>query len=504
MKTVSQLLVTLLLATGLSALSPVKNPCSAIAAPAVPGARVLSVTGVERPAGEAGVPGRPPIPGVPARCEVTVELSHADAGDRVRVEVWLPLSGWTGRFLGTGGGGFATGFSAEGLAPAVKGGFAAAATDGGLGINPVSPRSWALDAAGRVNWGLLTNFAARSVHDMTLAGKAVTRSFYGRSASFSYWNGCSTGGRQGLAEAQLHPRDYDGIVAGAPAMDMPRFSMAQFWPQVVMNQERTRPSACEFDAFTRAAVDECDLLDGVADRVIGDPAACRFDPARLVGAPLPCGSTVSAAAAEVVRRIWEGPRGYSGRLGQGLVKGGSFAAVAGPAPLPIADNWIKYFVGRDPGMDTSKIDYIGFERLVFASTGAYDHLLATDRADLSAFRAGGGKLLVWHGLADAEIAPGTTIDYWNRVQRATGGTDDFFRLFLAPGSGHCGSGVGVSPVDPLRAVIDWVEHGRAPDTLPAATTDAKTTRDLCRHPRKPVYDGHGDPNSAASFTCTPA
>ncbi|SDM28065.1 tannase/feruloyl esterase family alpha/beta hydrolase [Allokutzneria albata] len=502
MKKVCQLLVTLMLAAGLPAAIPAKSACAAVSAPAVPGARVLSVSGVERPAGEAGMPGRPPITGVPARCEVTVVLSHPDTDDRVRVEVWLPLRGWTGRFLGTGGGGFATGFSAEGLAPAVKDGFAAAATDGGIGLNPISPAAWALDASGRVNWGLLTNFATRSVHDMTVVGKAVTRSFYGRAPAYSYWNGCSTGGRQGLAEAQLHPRDYDGIVAGGPAIDMPRSSLAQFWPQVVMNQERTRPSACEFDAFTRAAVDDCDLLDGVADRVIGDPAACRFDPARLVGTKTPCGTTITAATAEVVRRIWDGPRGHTGRLGQGLVKGGSFAELAGAAPLPIADNWIRYFLGRDPGMDTTKIDYSAFERLVFASTATYDHLLANTRPDLSAFRAAGGRLLVWHGLADAEIAPGTTIDYRERVERVTGPADGFFRLFLAPGSGHCGTGVGVAPVDPMGAMIAWVERGRAPDTLAAATADGRTTRDLCRHPRVPIYDGHGDPDSATSFRCS--
>ncbi|MFB9905697.1 tannase/feruloyl esterase family alpha/beta hydrolase [Allokutzneria oryzae] len=511
-------LLSLVSLTGLPApRSGVATACASVPAPAVPGAHVLSVTGVERPAGPAGVPGRPPIPDVPARCEVTVLLTHPGANDRVEVQVWLPSSGWNGRFLGTGGGGFATGFSAEGVAPAVKGGFAAAATDGGIGINPVSPEAWALDARGRVNWGLLTNFGSRSVHDMTVVGKAVTASFYGRAATYSYWNGCSTGGRQGLAEAQLHPEDYDGIVASVPAIEMPRFSMAQFWPQVVMNQERTFPTACEFDAFTSAAVRACDSLDGVVNGVIGDPRQCRFDPALLVGTKILCGGeelTISAATAEVVRRIWEGPRGWSGQLGAGLVKGGSFSALAGTvtrpdgstvgAPLPIAENWVKYFVRRDPGMDTTKITYAEFERLVWQSTATYDHVLANTGPDLSAFRAAGGKMITWHGLADSEIAPDTTIGYRDRVERAMGGAaraDEFHRLFLAPGTGHCGSGVGTEPVDPLAAVVAWVERGQAPDILPAASRDAKVTRNLCRYPLVSTYDGHGDPDSAASFRC---
>lgn len=476
--------------------------CGGITAPTVPGAEVVSVASVERH--DFVVPPDPfhpePITDIPAFCEVTLTLTHPGANDSVAVEVWLPLDTWNGRFLGTGGGGYAPGFFDYELAPGVKSGFAAVSTDAGIGGDIVSPAAWALTADGSVNRELLTNFASRSVHDMTVAGKAVTRQFYGRAANYTYWNGCSTGGRQGLMAAQKYPHDYDGIVATAPAVNWTKFLVADQWPQVVMNEMGNFPTPCELQAFNDAAVAACDRLDKVADGVIGDPARCRFDPYELVGKVVDCGggaTTISRADAAVVAKIWAGPGVWSG-----LPRGAQFWGIAGTTedgtagvPFQISDDWVRYFVEKDPAFDTTTVGYGDWYRHFALSYAEYRDVIDTSNPDLSAFRKSGGKMITWHGQADELIFPQGSIDYWQRVRDA----DDFYRLFMAPGVGHCGGGPGPAPVDPLDAVIRWVEQGKAPATLPAASATA--TRNLCRYPLVSRYDGHGDPNSAASFRC---
>ncbi|MBV9650895.1 MAG: tannase/feruloyl esterase family alpha/beta hydrolase [Pseudonocardiales bacterium] len=501
--------------------------CATSDQPQLTGARVLSVTAAAHPGGTYAFPANPPNPtpspiaGVPAYCDVTVLLAHPELDDRVRVEVWMPLTGWNGRFLAAGGGGFVAGLFDRYLAPAVKDGYAAASTDAGVSTNGSRPPSWALDHSGNVNQGLLTNFAFRSVHEMAQVGKQLTASFYGRPAAHSYWNGCSTGGRQGLMEAQRYPADFNGILAAAPAINWDRFTVAEFWPQAVMNQAHTFPTACEFNAFTQAAIAACDRDDSVADRVIDRPENCRFNPHQLVGTTVTCeGKTVqiSQADAELVDKIWQGPTSHEGQhLWYGPLKGtpldGLAATAAGPdgtrhgAPFAVAADWIKYFLKRRPGFDTSSIGYGEFEQLFQQSGTQYHAVIGTDNPDLSAFRDAGGKMITWHGLADRLISPQGTIDYRRRVEAAMGGTgatDQFYRVFLAPGVDHCSGGTGSVPTDPLAAVVDWVEHGHAPETLPAATTSTAgrpVTRNLCSYPQLSHYIGHGDPDSAGSYTC---
>lgn len=512
MKGLTRLLFAVLPVTTLVAVAApaeaAPNACSSITAPAIPGARVTGVTGVERH--DHTVPPGPfnpePISGLPSFCEVVVTLTHPGADDHVSVKVWLPLAGWNGRFQGTGGGGFAAGMLDLGLVQPVVTGYAAAATDAGVPVDPGDPSSWALAENGDE---LLTNFAHRSLHDMTVVGKAVTAAFYGQPAHHSYWNGCSTGGRQGLMEAQRYPHDYDGIVATAPAVHWSKFIVADQWPQIVMQEEDNFPTQCELEAFNTAAVAACDRVDKVADGVIGDPQLCRYDPRKLIGTKIWCEGrelTISRADATVVARIWAGPG-----LWQGLQEGTPFSGIAGTvtgedgvttgAPFQISDNWIKYFVTKDPSYDTSAMDRHDFRGVFARSHAEYGRLLDTANPDLRAFRNAGGKMITWHGLADQLIFPGGTTDYRNQVARVTGRVDDFYRVFLAPGVDHCWGGPGPIPMDPLAAVVAWVEEGKAPDTLPATTADGSATRALCRYPLVSRYDGTGDPAKATSYRC---
>lgn len=472
--------------------------CESLTPPAVPNAHVTSLTAEERPDYE--VPPGPynpdPVP-VPPICAVSLTLTHPGADDNVTIAVWLPLNSWNGRFQGTGGAGYAAGLFDFGLAPAVLDGYAAASTDAGAVNDLESPGNLATDPE------VLTNFASRSLHDMAVAGKALTARFYGRPAAHSYWYGCSTGGRQGLMSAQRYPTDYDGIVAAAPAINWTEFLPADQWPQVVMNEMRTYPTPCEFEAFRTAAVAACDALDKVRDGIIGSPSRCHYDPNRLVGTTVLCDGhevTITRADAAVVAKIWAGPGVWSG-----LPRGATFDGIAGTTPdgtagvpFPISDNWLRHFVLKHP--DTSTLTYRDWYRLFFRSQREYARTLDTANPNLTAFRAAGGKLITWHGEADQLIFPAGTTSYWHRVDAATPGrTTDFYRLFLAPGVGHCASDTVPAPTDPLAAVVAWVEQGRAPDVLPAASQTA--TRDLCPYPLVSRYDGTGDPNDAASFRC---
>ncbi|MGP4014598.1 tannase/feruloyl esterase family alpha/beta hydrolase [Saccharopolyspora sp. 5N708] len=506
-----------------SSASSAPRACSAMSVSAPPGADVESVTAIRQEGGTVTFPVQPPAPappppitGVPAYCDITVTLNHPGANDHARVKILLPETGWTGRFQAVGGSGYAAGDFGASLVAAVRNGYAAASTDAGVTLSFLDTSAWALTPDGQVNLPLLQNFASRSQHDLAVVGKEVTAKFYGRPAAYSYWNGCSTGGRQGYLAAQRYPDDFDGILAYAPAINWDRFAVATLWPQVVMNQEHNFPTACEFAAFKDAAVQACDARDGVADGIIGQPQTCDYDPRQLIGKTIVCDGeqvTISAADADVVRKIWDGPQPLWYGLPKGADFGGLAATVTAPdgtmsAPgFPIAKNWVQTFLERQPEFDTATITYRRFTELFQQSQQEYNGIIGTDDPDLSAFRKAGGKMISWHGLADTLIPPQGTIDYRQRVTQAMGGTnrvDSFYRLFLAPGVAHCGGGSGPVPTDALGALVNWVEHEQAPDTLPAAVTDTTgktTTRDLCRYPRVSRYLGHGDPDAAASYRC---
>ncbi|MEU0945585.1 tannase/feruloyl esterase family alpha/beta hydrolase [Streptomyces canus] len=496
--------------------------CTAPSVKAPTGTKVESVTAVGQEGGTIAGTGAlgGSVSGVPAYCEVTVTLTHPGGNDHAKVRTWLPVSGWNGRFQGLGGAAYLAGDNNVGLGTAVKNGYAAVSTDAGVG--DALDTSWALNREGQVNTVLLKNFASRSQHEAAVVGKEVVDAVYGERPAYSYFTGCSTGGRQGYMEAQRHPGDYDGILADAPAVNWDEFEVATLWPQVVMNNEKTYPSQCEFAAFTKAAVRACDSLDGVRDGLVSDASRCDYDPRRLVGTKVVCDGReliVTAADAAVVRKIWDGPRTATGKkLWYGVPVGAdiwSLAAHTDPdaegnvvgAPFPVPAAWVQLWVAKDPSLDLSKITYSRFTQLFKQSQTEYDKVIGTDDPDLSGFRESGGKLLTWHGEADQFIPAQGTVQYRQKAERELGGTkkvDDFYRLFLAPGTNHCGLNGLDGSADGLAALTAWVEHGKGPRTLPATLINAEgqtVSRDLCRYPQASRYKGHGDPAAASSFTC---
>jgi feruloyl esterase len=427
-------------------------------------------------------------------CRVTATVTHPPSGDRVRVWIALPMKGWNGRFEGTGGAVFMGG-NPFGLNGPVRQGFAAGATDTG---HEGMSGSFGLDANGRLNWQAIVDNAYLGIHDMTMVGKALTKAFYGKVPKYSYFVGASTGGRQGLSEAQRFPDDYDGIVSGCPAINWDKFVLSELWPQVVMASSSNFVSAAKLRMATAAAIKACDALDGVTDGLIEDPSRCTYDPKALVGTKVG-NDTFTEADADVIRKIWEGPRAQDGTfLWYGLSRGADLTALGGRQPFFVSMDWIRYFLVQNPKWDVADLTPAEFERLFKQSVEEYGAVFGTDDPDLSRFRDHGGKIIIMHGQADQLIMTEGTVDYYKRVLQQMGGRKKvmpFARLFLIPGAGHGNGGVGNGGVD---AVIRWVEQGVAPDKL-INHGPKNRTRPLFPYPEVAKYKGHGSTDDAANF-----
>jgi len=444
-------------------------------------------------------------------CRVTAVTTHPPMGDKVRIWIAIPTSNWNGRFVGNGGGGFSGG-SAAGVNQPLALGYAAGATDTG---HEGGNGSFALDANGRLNWQLIRDNAHLGIHEMTVTGKALTQALYGVAPRFSYFNGCSTGGRQGLMEAQRYPEDYNGIVSGAPAINWSKFIPQELWGAVLMNAVGNAVPQCKLAAATQAAIASCDAIDGVKDGVLEDPERCTYNPKALVGVSAGDCGQFTQADVDVIAKLWQGPRRENGSfMWYGLPRGADLSALWGSRGTPLAPqafgialDWFRYFLTQDPQFDWKTLTPAAFERYFDQSVEQFSAVIGTDNPDLTAFRDRGGKVIIWHGWADQLISSQGTVDYYKRVQERMGGagkTSEFAKLFMAPGVGHCGGGAGPTPSGQLDAVLAWVEQGRAPETLIATRQAADVTRSrpLCPYPRVAKYKGTGSTDDAANFACS--
>ncbi|KAK6954835.1 hypothetical protein Daesc_004804 [Daldinia eschscholtzii] len=400
-------------------------------------------------------------------CNVTVTYTHPGYGDKINVESWLPIDNWNGRLQAEGGGGWAAGrfeLSYAGLAGAMFDGYASTTTDGGLWGSPDAD-SWALKSPGNVDWYTLENFASRCLNDQAIIGKSVVESFYGRPPSYSYWNGCSQGGRQGLMLAQRFPKAYDGIVAGAPAIYWSNNMLNSYWPEHIMRTINEYPNVCELDAITAAVISKCDGLDGLTDGIVENVDECtkKFNPYDLVGTTVDCGNTtvkITKAAAQVAKAAWEG---IVSPTGEHLVY---------------------------PNFNLADITHEELLSLLHASKQEYGSIIDTADPDLSEFKKAGGKLLSFHGLTDNIIPPKGTEQYYREVSKKVDNVEDFYRYFEIPGLAHCLGGPG-QPESLFAQLQAWVEDGVAPDSSPVSFSNSKgetQNRILCPYPRKAKYN----------------
>jgi Tannase and feruloyl esterase len=441
-----------------------------------------------------------PVGNLPEFCRVALVVEP-----QINIEVWLPTSTYNGRFQAVGGGGYAGTISYGAMGSAIRAGYATASTDTGHSAFTQPGGSFALNADGTLNDQLIEDFARRSLVELTEKAKTLVRNFYGGAPSYSYWNGCSTGGRQGLMLAQVLPQGYDGIFAGAPAINWDRFIPAELWPQVVMQNDLGAPIAqCKLTAASNAAVAACDNIDGVTDGVLEDPRQCNFDPTTLVGTSTACG-TITAADARVIAKIWAGARGTDGSfLWYGLSRGAPLNALGGTSPFPIAVDHFRYWIEQNPAFDWKTLSYSTYEQDFRRSQDLFNRVIGTDDPNLQTFRALGHKLIMWHGWNDQLIFPQGSIDYYSRVlefSRNAQPVQSWARLFMAPGMFHCAGGTGPSSFDGFGALVNWVENGVAPDRIIVSGGTPARTRPLCPYPQVSNYNGSGNTNDAANFTC---
>ncbi|KAK6504533.1 hypothetical protein TWF481_006474 [Arthrobotrys musiformis] len=461
-------------------------------------------------------------------CNVTLEYTHPGQNENIKVQVWLPIENWNARLQAIGGGGWQAGLYAPslmGMTAAIGEGYSAISTDAGLG-SAVFPYEWALLSPGNVNLYLLQDLASVSLNDMAIIGKTISAEFYGSFPEYSYFSGCSQGGRQGLMLAQRYPNAFDGIAASAPAINWNNFVFSTLWPSFVMRSLKEYPPACEFDAITEAVIEACDSLDGVADGIIADIDECCFNPTSMVGKTINCSTfdnapwSISSAAASVIRAAWSGPKKFdnsdiwfgvgkdtsttTSSIQQGIISticdlnrtcnGGSFE---------LAEAWIKLFILKNASSDLSNMNHGDFDRAAQLSTQMYDSIIGTNDPDLSAFRNRGGKLISYHGTADGIIPIKGSLHYYDSVTALDPNVHDFFRLFTSPGLGHCFGGNGAYPDGTFDAMRKWVEDGIAPEILNATTvgTVPILVRPLCPYPMKQNYDGVGNHSLGLGFSC---
>jgi Tannase and feruloyl esterase len=443
-----------------------------------------------------------PFSRLPAFCRVAATLTPSSDSD-IKIEVWLPALGWNGKFQAVGNGGWAGNISYGALAFALQEGYATASTDtghtGGNAIFAIGHREKVID------------FAYRAVHEMAVKSKTIIAAFYDRGPRFSYWTGCSTGGRQGLMAAQRYPEDFDGIVAGAPANNQTQLCAWRIAVEAKILQEPTRIVPQTKLALVNGAVlAACDALDGVTDGLLTDPHQCYFDPAALMCRGGDAGDCLTAPQVEALRMGYARAKKKTGELiYPGLVPGGetgwAMLTAANPEPGVIDVGMFRYVAHEDPAWDWRTFDLDRDSALIDKKAGFID---ATN-PDLSAFRARGGKLIIYHGWNDGgsggAISPQNSVNYYSSVLARMGSQQqDWLRLFMVPGMAHCGGGPGPNQVNWMAALERWRESGIAPDQLIASRVSdnrVNMTRPICPYPQVAQYNGVGSTNDAANFAC---
>lgn len=441
----------------------------------------------------------------PALCRVNGSIEP-----QVGFEVRLPVTTWNGKLLVTGCSNLCGSLQIEGMEDALARGYVAATTDMGHQSESMSDARWAYN-----NPALEADFGHRATHVTTLAAKQLVANYYGDPPDYSYFRGCSTGGRQALVAAERYPDDFNGIIAGAPfnqSLSVPHMA----WAVAANTGADGKPvlNRAGMALLGKSALAACDAQDGRADGVIGDPQSCDFKPASLqCPAAVKSGDAcLSAAEVEAATRIYAGPRSASGKNwssgGAPLGSESSWAAaLLAPPEKPgkdtageskpaffsfIEQNWLQYLAFEpDPPLvqenETAPLA-VNFEAgpTQFAATND----IVGFRPDLARFHDLGGRLIVYHGWADESLMPAHTLDYWRAVRRRLGGEtlDEFARLFMVPGMRHCGGGPGAADIDYLSALERWVEADEAPASLLAHKVRSPVTTQQ-RQPRFPLAPG---------------
>lgn len=450
----------------------------------------------------------------------------------INFEIWVPTgAAWNGKLVTTGNGGYSPNLNYGDMAYAIRQGYAVAGGDTGHQTADPNDMTFAINHPEKIiDWG------TRSIHAITVPTKSLVAALQGKAATRAYYYGCSTGGHQGYAEVQRYPEDFDGIIAGAPGNNRVRLNAGFMW-QFLANHpanNNTTPiiPASKLPLVTKAAVAACDANDGVADGVVDDPRSCNFDPAVLQCTSGDAADCLTTPQIDALNKMYAGAKNprtgaqvYPGwpKTSEALTTSASGAVTSGWSQYwgstePTRADFWRYWVFDNPQWNWWTFD---FDRDLAYADAKAGTLVDHNNPDLSAFKARGGKLIVYNGWQDPVVNPVDTIAYYDKVKALQGSqaeTDKFVRLFMVPGMGHCSGGTGAtnfgnqgapSPVvdarhDLLSALDSWVDKSIAPDSIIASRVvsgSTTRTRPLCPYPRKAVYQGSGSTDSADSFRC---
>ena len=434
---------------------------------------------------------------LPAFCRVAI-TSRPSSDSDIKVEVWLPAENWNQKYQAVGNGAWNGAIGYAAMADALRRGYATSSTDTG---HVGGSASFAMGHPEKA-----IDFAYRSEHEMVLKSKALINAFYGNAPKYSYWNGCSAGGRQAMKEAEMFPADFDGIIAGSPGLDWSGRSAQGVRVSHASEKDNARLSPANLKLLHDAVVNACDAQDGVKDGLISNPSACKFDPAVLQCKGNASDDCLTAAQVALVKTIYS-PLKVKSHNTAGLAYGSELnwtpQGWSGGAQATGLDHY-RYLVYSDPEWPVSKFDpATDPAKLEEGPSGQID---ARD-PDLKSFFARGGKLLMYHGWADPQISPLNTTTYYEQVVKAAGGAGKIsgsYRLFVAPGMAHCGGGEGPNDFDKIGPLEEWVEHGKAPDQIVASHAKGGAvdrTRPLCPYPQVATYKGSGSIDEAANFAC---
>jgi feruloyl esterase len=513
----------LLAAALLSAPLMAASSCESLTSLALPDTTITSAQSMA--AGSFALPNGNTLTNLPAFCEVHGILKPTSVS-KIHFEIWMPVANWNGRFEVVGNGGLAGNISFPAMAIALRNGYATASTD--TGHTAADPKDWLGDRE------LLTDFGSRGLHLTTVAGKSVVKAFYGRGSNYAYFSGCSTGGRQGLMEAQRFPADFDGIVAGDAGYQWTHQMATQVWTAIATGAPETNFTQENLELIQKTVLAACDAHDGATDGIISSPTTCHFDPKKLLCNGGSASSCLTQGQVTALEKIYSGPSNprtgekiYPGpfpgsEVGWGKAGGTPLINHSTSSGLSSYDFW-AYTLFKNPAWDFHKFD---FDRDIQTA----DEKLApvTDSTDpnLEPFRKIGHKLIYYHGSSDPIVPLQMGINYFERVvaaQKSLEGTQKFFRAFPVPGMYHCQGGPGANAFgtalpapaaqmdadhDVVTSLARWVEKGVAPEKI-IATKYAENNpakgiamqRPLCPYPLVPKYKGSGDMNNAGSFSC---
>jgi feruloyl esterase len=424
----------------------------------------------------------------------------------VQFEMRLPTNTWNGRYMQAGCGGYCGSVNIDSCTDAVARDYMVAAQNMGHVGGAASVPLWATEP------GLREDYAYRSTHVVAVAAKAIAERFYGKRPHHAYFRGCSTGGREGMTEAQRYPEDFDGIIAGDAAQPVRQGAMANAWDmrQLLRDDGSAVFTPAKLRVLNDAVLHSCDAVDGVVDGILMDPRDCHFDVATVQCPAAQDGpSCLTAEQVGVARKLYDGPRTESGeRLVPGHRAFGSELAWDDPGGLRLGFSKGYGYLGFPAAPDSydyRRFDYDKDLNKLAEMARFYDSVEPGKAPDLKVFQKRGGKLMLYHGWADPTVPPFGTLDYYSKLTHASGGlkaVQTWARTFMVPGMFHCRGGNAPNTFDMLDALVDWVEHGNAPERIIATQLkDGKVvrTRPLVAYPAQARYTGAGDVNDARNW-----